>query len=118
MQDCFRAHPEMYASELEDDDAEVEEELRAREAAKGSDEGSSERSKSLAQEAPESKKPKEKSSGPLTPTTQIDTESNSKPTEEKHRDSQSSNTPEFTPNVGDEGGKLVPRAAHDATSTK
>ncbi|KAB8297622.1 hypothetical protein EYC80_001430 [Monilinia laxa] len=120
MQDCFRAHPEMYASELEDDEAEVEEELRAREAAKGSDEGSSEQSKSSTQDATESKKPKEKSPGPLTPTTQIDTESNSKPTdlEEKHRDNQNSNTPESPRNLGDEGGKLVPRAAHDATSTK
>ena len=34
MQDCFRQHPEMYASELEDDEDEVEEELRARENAK------------------------------------------------------------------------------------
>ncbi|RAL61178.1 hypothetical protein DID88_010257 [Monilinia fructigena] len=121
MQDCFRAHPEMYASELEDDEAEVEEELRAREAAKGSDEGSLEQSKSSKQEDTESKKAKEKSSEPLTPTTQIDTESNSKPTEEKRRDSQNSqnsNTPESPQNLGDEGGKLVPRAAHDATSTK
>jgi mitochondrial intermembrane space import and assembly protein 40 len=31
MQDCFRQHPEMYGSELEDDEDEVEEELRARE---------------------------------------------------------------------------------------
>ncbi len=29
MQDCFRQHPEMYGSELEDDEDEVEEELRA-----------------------------------------------------------------------------------------
>lgn len=31
MQDCFRQHPEMYGSELEDDEDEAEEELRARE---------------------------------------------------------------------------------------
>lgn len=30
MQDCFRAHPEMYGSELEDDEDEVEEELASR----------------------------------------------------------------------------------------
>jgi intermembrane space import and assembly protein 40 len=29
MQDCFRQHPEMYGSELADDEDEVEEELRA-----------------------------------------------------------------------------------------
>ncbi|RFU30327.1 hypothetical protein B7463_g6029, partial [Scytalidium lignicola] len=32
MQDCFRQHPEMYGSELEDDEEEVEAELYAREA--------------------------------------------------------------------------------------
>ena len=30
MQDCFRQHPETYASEFEDDEDELEEELRAR----------------------------------------------------------------------------------------
>lgn len=30
MQDCFRAHPEVYASELEDDEAEIEAELARR----------------------------------------------------------------------------------------
>ncbi|OBT65831.1 hypothetical protein VE03_05438 [Pseudogymnoascus sp. 23342-1-I1] len=34
MQDCFRAHPEMYGSELEDDEEEIEAEIRAQEAAK------------------------------------------------------------------------------------
>jgi intermembrane space import and assembly protein 40 len=36
MQDCFRQHPEMYGSELEDDEDELEEELRADEAARAS----------------------------------------------------------------------------------
>jgi intermembrane space import and assembly protein 40 len=31
MQDCFRQHPEIYGSELEDDEDEVEQELLARE---------------------------------------------------------------------------------------
>lgn len=31
MQDCFRAHPEIYGAELEDDEEDVEEELMARE---------------------------------------------------------------------------------------
>lgn len=39
MQDCFRQHPEMYASELEDD--EVEEEIRAQEDAKAAARGDS-----------------------------------------------------------------------------
>jgi len=34
MQDCFREHPEMYGSELEDDEEEVEEELRVQAAEK------------------------------------------------------------------------------------
>lgn len=34
MQDCFRQHPEMYGSELEDDEDEVEEEIRGQIAAK------------------------------------------------------------------------------------
>lgn len=37
MQECFRQHPEMYASELEDD--EVEEEIRAQEDAKAASRG-------------------------------------------------------------------------------
>lgn len=34
MQDCFRAHPEMYGAELEDEEEEIEAEIRAQEAAK------------------------------------------------------------------------------------
>ena len=37
MQDCFRAHPEVYAAELEDEE-EVERELAARDAAAGAEE--------------------------------------------------------------------------------
>jgi intermembrane space import and assembly protein 40 len=34
MQDCFRQHPEIYGSELADDEGEVEDELRAEAAAR------------------------------------------------------------------------------------
>ncbi|TGO53944.1 hypothetical protein BCON_0115g00270 [Botryotinia convoluta] len=122
MQDCFRAHPEMYTSELENEEDEIEEELRAREAANGSEEGGSE---PLSQKAAVSGKPEEKSekkpegkSEPAKPTTQKAIESNSDSTEEKHRDSRNSTTPESTQNSGDEGGDLLPRAAHDATTKK
>lgn len=37
MQDCFRQHPEMYGSELEDDEDELEEELRAEASPRSSD---------------------------------------------------------------------------------
>ncbi|ATZ55423.1 Bcmia40 [Botrytis cinerea B05.10] len=122
MQDCFRAHPEMYASELENEEDEIEEELRAREAANGSEEGGSE---PLPQKAAVSRRSEEQSekksegkSEPTEPTTQKATESNSDSPEEKHRDSRNSTTPESTQNSGDEGGDLVPRAAHDATTKK
>ncbi|ESZ92737.1 hypothetical protein SBOR_6902 [Sclerotinia borealis F-4128] len=118
MQDCFREHPEMYASELEDDEAEVEEELRAREAAKGSDEGSDEPTNPSTQKAPVSKETEEKPSQSLTPTTQKATEPKSKATQERYRDGESSTTPQSTQNSGDEGGELVPRADHNATSKK
>lgn len=39
MQDCFRAHPEMYGSELEDDEEEVEAEIRAQEDARAAARG-------------------------------------------------------------------------------
>ena len=122
MQDCFRAHPEMYASELENEEDEIEEELRAREVANGSEEGGSE---PLPQKAAvsriseeQSEKKSEGKSEPTEPTTQKATESNSDSPEEKHRDSRNSTTPESTQNSGDEGGDLVPRAAHDATTKK
>ncbi|TEY50318.1 hypothetical protein BOTCAL_0278g00040 [Botryotinia calthae] len=121
MQDCFRAHPEMYASELENEEDEIEEE-----AANGSEEGGSEplpqkaavSRKSEEQSEEQSEKKSEGKSEPTEPTTQKATESNSGSPEEKHRDSRNSTTPESTQNSGDEGGDLVPRAAHDATTKK
>jgi mitochondrial intermembrane space import and assembly protein 40 len=102
MQDCFRQHPEMYGSELEDDEEELEEEIRAQENAKPSSEDS-------AKLTPES-------------TTQTSKEAPSTSSEEKkaisetpHRDGQSTPRAE-TQKAGDEGGELVPKAAYDATS--
>lgn len=40
MQDCFREHPDVYGSELEDDEDDVEEELNARDATNASDSSS------------------------------------------------------------------------------
>lgn len=39
MQDCFRQHPEMYGSELEDDEDEVEEAIREQQAQRAQDNG-------------------------------------------------------------------------------
>lgn len=100
MQDCFREHPEMYGSELEGDEEEVEEELRSRDSIKESGEAPA---KSTAQNTSNAE------------TGSATAASTPKPAEEAHRDSRST-TAEKAQTLGDEGGELVPRAAHDATS--
>jgi len=102
MQDCFRQHPEMYGSELEDDEDEIEEEIRAQESAKASGEASA---KSTEDSAPRT------STQAFTPVT---TEKKSTP-EAPHRDSRSTIAAE-SQKSGDEGGDFVPKAAYDATS--
>jgi len=107
MQDCFRAHPETYGSELEDDEDEVEEELRAREQASTPAEKSSEMETSPLQAAP----------APSPKSSKIGTEVNNKEPEknaEPHRDSASTAAAETTKS-GDEGGDLIPKSAHDAS---
>ena len=94
MQDCFRQHPEMYGSELEDDEDELEEELRAEASPRSSDasndttppiNGQPQPAQSAAQDSPQPAIESSKSS--------------TKPIK-----------------AGDEGGELVPKAAHDGTS--
>ncbi|CZR64795.1 related to rabbit histidine-rich calcium-binding protein [Phialocephala subalpina] len=109
MQDCFRQHPEMYGSELEDDEEEVEQEIRAQQAGK---EG----------EAPDTppatpKETTESVSKPATDSTDATSESikPKNPVEESHIDS-SATTSEDSQKAGDEGGELLPKSAHDATS--
>jgi len=94
MQDCFRQHPEMYGSELEDDEEELEEELRAQEVAKTSEK-------------------------PLTP--EVSAEPSKLPPEGSKpvkRESVQENTKLSVGelNGGDEGGNLVPKEVHDARS--
>lgn len=102
MQDCFRQHPEMYGSELEDDEDELEEELHAREAAPAGDAPS----KPVTDTAPQAAK--EAAPEPTKPT-------KTAPAEDPHRDS-TATTAENAQKAGDEGDELVPKAAHDATS--
>ena len=92
MQDCFRQHPEMYGSELEDED-EIEEELRAEGSPRSFDashdtptpvQGQAQPSWPAAWEGPEAAIESSKSAA--------------KPIK-----------------AGDEGGELVPKAAHDGT---
>jgi len=94
MQDCFRQHPEMYGSELEDDEDELEEELRAESSPRSSDashdtptplQGQPQPSRPTAREGPEPAIESPKSTAKLI-------------------------------KAGDEGSELVPKAAHDGTS--
>jgi len=103
MQDCFRLHPEMYGSEIQDDEDEVEEEIRADIAAGEA-------------QQPTSSKPRPEADETLSvvkevPAPQEEPES---PVSDAHRDSESTHHTE-TQKVGDEGGDLIPKAMHDAT---
>ena len=102
MQDCFRQHPEMYGSELEDDEDELEEELHAREGAPAGNAPSKPAADLVPQAA------KEAAPEPATPTKKA-------PAEDSHRDS-TATTAENAQKAADEGDELVPKAAHDATS--
>lgn len=109
MQDCFRLHPEMYGSELEDDEEEVEQEIRAQQAAKEGD----------APQTPPAtpKETTESAPKPISDATGATPESIApkKASEESHRDS-TATISEGTQNAGDEGGELLPKSSHDATS--
>ena len=102
MQDCFRAHPETYGSELEDDEDEVEQELLARETAQPAKETPVEESASKAASAPST----ESKSETQKPEYKEETE--------HHRDSQHT-APGTAQAKGDEGGELLPKSIHDAT---
>ncbi|PBP28001.1 hypothetical protein BUE80_DR000848 [Diplocarpon rosae] len=115
MQDCFRLHPEMYGSELADDEDEVEDELRARESAAAAGDDPS---KAPEQAPRESKNYTGESTEEEKPASTLSTE-DKMITEEPYRDGSKAtekNVP--TDKNGDEGGELVPRAAHDATPSK
>jgi intermembrane space import and assembly protein 40 len=105
MQDCFREHPEMYGSELEDDEDELEEELHAREGAPATPEPSDASSPPPAEALPQTTQKA---------TSEISEQSNTVQ-EEAHRDSRST-TASDVQTLGDEGGDLVPKSVHDASS--
>jgi mitochondrial intermembrane space import and assembly protein 40 len=93
MQDCFRQHPEMYGSELEDDEDELEEELRA--------EGS-QRSSDVSHDTPT---PVNGQPQPPQPVAQ----------EGPRPAIESSKSTTKSINAGDEGDELVPKDAHGGT---
>ena len=102
MQDCFRLHPEMYASELADDedDEELQDEIRARDTADSPD-SPREVSNVQATTEPESAEPSSK-----TPSESTKSEESATSPEEKGSNSQK---------VLEDHGDSVPKPAHDAT---
>jgi intermembrane space import and assembly protein 40 len=103
MQDCFRLHPEMYGSELEDDEEMVEEELQARESAPVSGDVPTTTSEPSTQVSPE-----------VASKTTEETTEKLKPTEESHHDSQTT-TVEVAQNLGSERGEVLPKVVHETT---
>lgn len=109
MQDCFRQHPEMYGAELEDDEEEVEEELRAREASPAPGD---EPPQSAPKASPEP--PKEAPA----PVSAPSAKEQKKAIPEIHGDTAEETVGEpqkSREKSGDEDSQLVPKAAHDAT---
>ncbi|KAG4444181.1 hypothetical protein IFR05_000278 [Cadophora sp. M221] len=113
MQDCFRLHPEMYGSELQDDEDEVEEELRARESAAASGDESSEPKSERAQQVSDKRTPK-----PTEGEKPALVAEEEKTVEEPHHDTSKAITENMAkPQLEDEGAELIPKASHDATKT-
>ncbi|KAH8678615.1 hypothetical protein BGZ60DRAFT_468081 [Tricladium varicosporioides] len=106
MQDCFRLHPEMYGAELEDDEAEIEEELKAREQAPVSGD------ESVPQPIPQSTIQPEVE--PVNEEAAVSAPIEEKSKVEAHRDIQDTK-PHEVQKAGDEGDDLIPRAAHDGS---
>ena len=106
MQDCFRQHPEMYASELADDeeDEDLQEEIRARDTSDSGDKDQLDNaSKAQAAPNPQSSKP-----NPPTPS------ESAKPTE-SHVAPTETTAAGITEEAMKEHGESVPKSAHDAT---
>lgn len=101
MQDCFRAHPEMYGSELEDDEDEIEEELRAQEAARIGEEAASDTSQGVTESSGTDKLDKEAE------------KSNQTPQERSRKAGEAENT---GGKPADKGDVLVSKEASDAQS--
>jgi len=108
MQDCFRAHPEEYGPELEDDEAEVEEELRAREELKARE---STEPKDLDKESEKPKSESQPSAQSKTPTLAPSRPNTMNPVPEP---TTSSSDRESKIPIG-ESGHVVTKAAFDAT---
>lgn len=124
MQDCFREHPEMYGSELEDDD--VEEEIEQQELAQHGQQNSvadaksqsrSEEGRSLpaSSQRQSSEQPTEADSR-TSPKSESSSEKVAGTQVQSHSDASSATAPQKHLD-GDEGGELVTRSAFDATNS-
>lgn len=97
MQDCFRAHPDMYGAELEDDEEELEAEIRAQEAAKAE----ARENEAAAAESQDNK---------LTPVK----EAQDVKAAVKEKAEEKTSAPAH-PEAADAGEKVLPKTAYDAT---
>lgn len=98
MQDCFRAHPEMYGAELEDEEEEIEAEIRAQEAAKA--------------EARENEAPAAESQDAKVTPKQAAQDTKAAVKDEAVKTPAPAPT---HPEVADVGEKVMPKTAYDAT---
>lgn len=123
MQDCFRQHPEMYGSELADDEDDVEEEIQAQEAARS-------RGEAQASDAAESRE----ADSPVKSAVSRNAQQSKPSTEQKSADadttegthkntaeiekpaSKPTSPPKAVAEKGAEEETVVPKAAFDASS--
>jgi intermembrane space import and assembly protein 40 len=113
MQDCFRLHPELYGSELEDEEDEIEEELLARE------------KESSGQPKGETSVPVTEATAPVTQKTsrpdELVTASREGPNGKQPKEASTAQTDDITQDSSDAQAssekydELIPKAAHDAT---
>lgn len=121
MQDCFRAHPDEYGAELEDDEEEVEDELRAREELKLSESKESEEVDKEITKADESapNPPKTQPAAEAIPHSNAASKSPAPAAElktaETPLDATTPSTEKQAPALNSEGDSLIPKAAFDAT---
>jgi len=108
MQDCFRAHPDIYGAELEEDEDELEDEIRAQEAQKAQDRGEPTGQEPDVVERDSPAKSESVKTAPA-PTPKAKKEV---PAERETEEA----APKPTANATKESEEDVPKAAHDATS--
>jgi intermembrane space import and assembly protein 40 len=113
MQDCFRQHPEMYGSELEDDEDELEDELLARENAPSGDGENAPPSPSTQSAPPVAQKTTDPSEPKRVSEESPHDSQRAKPASTQTDDNSKEDADSQT--SGEKDDELIPKAAHDAT---